>query len=267
MLKTMDSVSGARALVAAALCGLLLAACGEGSASLQTEADDGIAAALRSGAPNVILQSAAVQPYGRGGANEFVGSILVKNIAFSKRVAIVYSTDGWASTRTLFANYQSAFEGGYEVWSFRYPAQVGARFEFAVSYSVAGQTFWDNNDAHNYVVSMTENNVPPICRLVYASALANGDVSVQVKVRDLAYEKSVKISYYLDYSHSSFAQATFASAITPGTQLWALDARFPTVSESPNPQYHVKATCSMVGIKFESETLYSAFPGSSGERQ
>jgi hypothetical protein len=83
--------------------------------------------------------------------------ILVKNIAFAKQVAIVYTTNDWQS----FQNAGGAFQQGFppvttsgqinaELWKVEALVGAGQHGQFAASYSVGGSTYWDNNFGRNY---------------------------------------------------------------------------------------------------------------------
>jgi hypothetical protein len=67
----------------------------------------------------------------------------------------VYTTDGWKSQKVAKAGYAYSYPDGLEGWTFSatLPATVN-RVQFAVSYSVAGNTAWDNNLGANYTASL-----------------------------------------------------------------------------------------------------------------
>jgi Carbohydrate/starch-binding module (family 21) len=82
--------------------------------------------------------------------------VLVRNIAFQKQVAIVYTTDNWFTCRTAFGTYSPPFapasaphQPNTELWNIG-PVAVGATGQFAAFYAVAGATYWDNNLGLNY---------------------------------------------------------------------------------------------------------------------
>jgi hypothetical protein len=98
------------------------------------------------------------------------GSVLfhaaVKNFAYSKRVRVHFSQDGWKSSEFSDLRYQRVFnygrgsvvlpnEEGFEVWSGA--PQVGddvGELSYYFTYEVAGQTYIDNNFGHNYTVQL-----------------------------------------------------------------------------------------------------------------
>jgi Carbohydrate/starch-binding module (family 21) len=121
---------------------------------------------------NYILNTAAAHTDGIGtvvlNPNVFVVSadnaggtlkvdILVKNIAFAKQVAIVYSTDNWLTFHNAFGNFQQKFPPGTmphqieaELWEVTASVGIGKTGQFAAFYIVGGSTFWDNNFGANY---------------------------------------------------------------------------------------------------------------------
>lgn len=96
--------------------------------------------------------------------NQLHGSVTVRNLGPAKNVAVVYSTDGWRTSQVVQAYYNPAYwNSGYsaapnpnaygaEEWTYQLPLGEASRLELAVSYTVNGQTFWDNNQGQNYSV-------------------------------------------------------------------------------------------------------------------
>ncbi|EFM12301.1 putative phosphatase regulatory subunit [Paenibacillus curdlanolyticus YK9] len=110
-------------------------------------------------APDRILSKAALKLYessyfsNRSGL--YVGGkIYLKNLAPTKTVTIVYSYDNWATTQSASATYDSfvANSGNaFETWNFSFSA-TGQPIKFAISYTVNGVTYWDNNNGANYAL-------------------------------------------------------------------------------------------------------------------
>ena len=91
------------------------------------------------------------------------GNIVIKDLAYHKQVKVVYTTDNWHSVKTAHAGYFNSFCGALECgsskklqsWGFNVNLPSGAKkITFAVSYTAAGDTFWDNNFKRNYTVSV-----------------------------------------------------------------------------------------------------------------
>ncbi|CAH1225598.1 hypothetical protein PAECIP111893_05276 [Paenibacillus plantiphilus] len=107
--------------------------------------------------PDKILSKAALKLYessyysNRSGL--YVGGkVYLKNIAPTKTVNIVYSYDNWATVLTASATYDSAVpnsSNAFEIWNFNFSA-TGQPIKFAISYTVSGVTYWDNNNGANY---------------------------------------------------------------------------------------------------------------------
>jgi hypothetical protein len=91
-------------------------------------------------------------------AGQFNGVIHLQNLSAKKTVNVVYTTDHWSTQHTVGANRVAAANpNGVEAWAFSADLQNASSVEFAVSYQVNGQTFWDNNFTHNYVASFSRS--------------------------------------------------------------------------------------------------------------
>ena len=82
--------------------------------------------------------------------------VLVRNIAFQKQVAIIYTTDNWFTCHNAFGIYSRPFapastphQLNTELWNIG-PVAVGTTGQFAAFYTVPGATYWDNNFGLNY---------------------------------------------------------------------------------------------------------------------
>lgn len=88
-------------------------------------------------------------------------TIDLKNLAYTKNVKVVYTTNNWATSSeasawhlggyTLgYAYIQSPNVQGVERWLASIPAIPGTQLQFYVRYEVNGQTYWDSNFGQNY---------------------------------------------------------------------------------------------------------------------
>ena len=76
----------------------------------------------------------------------------VQNLAFNKEVGIIYTDDG-DSWSTLPLVYLETLPNGNERWGYHNNfAQSGFGIQFAVYYTVNGETYWDNNNGQDYTV-------------------------------------------------------------------------------------------------------------------
>lgn len=83
------------------------------------------------------------------------GTVKVKNISFAKEVTARYTADGWKTYRDVWADYvPKSSDGETDRFQFRISIpqdlDVGAKLEFAIRYSTAGEEYWDNNFHRNY---------------------------------------------------------------------------------------------------------------------
>lgn len=89
-----------------------------------------------------------------GSTASLQGVVKVKNLAWEKRIRVVYSTDGWQTVRSGDATYGHPV-GDVEEWYFEVPLDAGAaHVDFALSCEMGGVTTWDNNFGRNYAVDV-----------------------------------------------------------------------------------------------------------------
>ncbi len=89
-----------------------------------------------------------------GEFHQLTGQILVDNLAYDKSLALVYSTDGWATVKEAPAQFDRMTYDDLEYWRFRVDvAEPGADLRFAIRYTVGGDTYWDNNFERNYQIA------------------------------------------------------------------------------------------------------------------
>jgi len=98
--------------------------------------------------------------------NRFTVTVDVRNLAPTKEVEVVYTTDGWQTKQYLLLTYRSIWKSG-RLLSINSPNQFGIErwsgfvgldkslneVEYAVVYRVNGQEYWDNNYGKNYKLS------------------------------------------------------------------------------------------------------------------
>jgi hypothetical protein len=82
---------------------------------------------------------------------------LVKNLAFVKQVAMVYTLDNWVTFHNAFGTHSQDFppptmphQVNSELWTISVALAPGSSGRFAVFYMVDGATYWDNNVGVNY---------------------------------------------------------------------------------------------------------------------
>jgi len=104
------------------------------------------------GTSNVLLKSAeGIKNSWPAYANSLNYAVLVKNLAYSKKVSIVYTTDNWKTTYVTPLSYGSTTSSGNEIWLLSTLIALDVQnITFCVSYDVNGVTYWDNNGGLNY---------------------------------------------------------------------------------------------------------------------
>ena len=108
---------------------------------------------LTLGTAIVVFNKATASQSGNG--CDIMGEIILKNLAYNKTVNVVYSTDNWKTTKTLGAYYGHTFNltENSEIWYF-HTVIPGTQMKFAISYTVNGATYWDNNNGADYTLNL-----------------------------------------------------------------------------------------------------------------
>ncbi len=101
------------------------------------------------GVPNVLNANSKLSD------GAFSGNIYVKNLSPVKNVKVVYTTDNWATTHEGNASYGYSLNNfnSVEDWTYSFNVPGATNVQYAISYTVGGQTYWDNNYGHNYSVN------------------------------------------------------------------------------------------------------------------
>jgi hypothetical protein len=114
---------------------------------------------------NVLLNSAIIYNY----SDVFTGTIDVQNLSYTKDVQVVYTTDGWVTTQAMPAIYEKWYGVAYssslpspnihgvERWQFTINIADAQLIEYAISYTVDGKTYWDNNFGQNYTLTRNQS--------------------------------------------------------------------------------------------------------------
>jgi hypothetical protein len=89
------------------------------------------------------------------GGGQLTALIAVQNLAYSKVVGIIYTTDNWATNHLAYASYNWTMTSGLEVWRLQVALGAATNVKFAVFYFENGNEHWDNNFWRDYAVSPT----------------------------------------------------------------------------------------------------------------
>jgi Carbohydrate/starch-binding module (family 21) len=161
-------------------------------------------------------------------------SAKVKNLAFEKQVAALYTPDGTAWKDVPLTH--AAHCGDYDVFSKEVNEQV---LQFVIRYAVAGTTFFDNNSGQNYRftsnLAVVGGNVVLHKATARRGTQAGGGFVVttswvegEILVNNLAFAKDVGIRLSADGgltwhdTHAVFAGANAVNGIFvgPGAEAW-----------------------------------------------
>ncbi|HCW05171.1 MAG TPA: hypothetical protein DGK91_11980 [Clostridium sp.] len=91
--------------------------------------------------------------YNKSSKDYLAGTIILRNLYYSKEVRVRYTTDNWKSFKEERAYYKWNNSDFIELWSFVIPdIPKDDKVQFCISYTVGGKTYWDNNFQDNYQV-------------------------------------------------------------------------------------------------------------------
>ena len=84
----------------------------------------------------------------------FTVNASLKNLAYEKDVKVRYTTNSWASYKEAPLHYVTTGSDGNELWTVNVRDTWNAdSFEYCISYTVNGNTYWANNFGENYNAS------------------------------------------------------------------------------------------------------------------
>lgn len=164
------------------------------------------AAGAVSGPVNLIYAKPVIEQY----SISATGYVEIENLGYNKNVTIHYTTDNGATWEDVSATYMQPTWGNYEAWEFDVPGVgVGLRgnatITFAIKYEVNGQEYWDNNNGQNYTVkagyginSAFDFGDSGSVALFNSYRYSDNKIAGSVQLKDMAYEKDVKIRYTTD---------------------------------------------------------------------
>ena len=199
------------------------------------------------------------KPVYRGMGLGAQGYVEVENIAYTKNITIHYTIDNetWSD---CFATYLQPTHGNYEAWSFETPIMgIGHRghgtITFAIKYEVevngSTQTYWDNNNGQNYSVAAGYSTTSRYdignggAADFYSYRYSDTQVQGAVQLKNLAYEKVVKIVYTTDnWATTNEAYASYTSTFEENSniEIWNYSFDAPTDEITYKIEYTVNGT-------------------------
>ena len=102
--------------------------------------------------PYVLNKSAIAQKDATHAGTVFSGSVVLKNLAYSKNVIVRYTTNNWATYTDVSLSYSASHSGNLETWNFSASIPSGATVKYCYCYTVNGVSYWDNNFGRNYTL-------------------------------------------------------------------------------------------------------------------
>ncbi len=89
--------------------------------------------------------------------NTYNISATLKNLAYNKDVKVRYTENNWKSYKDANLSYTSTNKDGTEVWDAQLTVNGSnlKNFEYCLSYTANGKTYWDNNFGENYDYTYT----------------------------------------------------------------------------------------------------------------
>jgi hypothetical protein len=126
----------------------------------------------------------------------------VKNLAYDKKVNIHMYFSPTSNWIDIPATYFKTLSDGTEIWK----ATIGYSYSnnlinpiYAIKYEVNGTTYWDNNNGNNYTYNQAVgvNAIKAQAKHWYEVKDLN-NYSIKARVKNLAYNKVVKVRYTQD---------------------------------------------------------------------
>lgn len=161
------------------------------------------------------------------------GIVEVDNLGYGKDVSIRLTDNKTRSPvwRDVPARYFGPGSAGKDLFVFEVPRistdYNPGKFTFAINYTVGGTTYWDNNGGWNYQVDgpsyfgereavLGNANVGLGHAYIFLDAFGGA-----ILVKDLAYDKQVKVVYSLDgWRTTVTGLARYSHAGDPGQEWW-----------------------------------------------
>lgn len=83
--------------------------------------------------------------------------VAVENIAYRKKIKLIFSNDGGNSWQTIDGSYTRPLKNNYEMWTIVVLSLDPLEdLRFAIKYEVNGASYWDNNNYKDYHLSQSE---------------------------------------------------------------------------------------------------------------
>ena len=186
---------------------------------------------------------------------DLLGEVEVKNLAYAKEVWIWYNTGtgGWKAKQ---ATYDAQIGNNKETWDFSINLGVisPANVQLAIQYKVNGQTYWDNNNTQNYTLGTPAAfSVLNTLKLFPTNTVfAMFDkFHGEIVVKNIAYQKQVKVLYTLDgWATSHEVQSTFKATDGALAETWEFTADIPLFYSDALPTIEYAIAYTVGGVTY-----------------
>ncbi|KAF8638889.1 hypothetical protein AX17_001942 [Amanita inopinata Kibby_2008] len=111
---------------------------------------------------DVALECLSLSPEG----TSIMGRTRLRNVAYSKWLAVRFTFDGWLTTSEVTGKYLESIDSAFDRFVFvirlndLLPRIEGKTLILALRYSVNGREIWDNNGGQNYIASFSRMKNP-----------------------------------------------------------------------------------------------------------
>ena len=142
--------------------------------------------------------------------------IKVLNKAYEKNVTVHWKGgDTFGTWYDKEATYVTSLDNNYDIFKVQLSPHGG--IEFAIKYTVNGQTYWDNNNGNNYTDSDLLGTAP-------MRVLRSNDNTLTVNLKNYAYNKKVTVYYTNDnWATTQSKDLAYYSTLEDGTEYWGTD--------------------------------------------
>jgi hypothetical protein len=176
--------------------------------------------------------------------------VRVKNVGYTKHVYLHYSAggSGWSDIELDFTSHH----GNYDLFSYNTSfSNLTGDVEFAIRYEVNGQTYWNNNDGSNFLLSASDDFIIEGA-VVLNHMDANGyncagwmgcshatRLTGEIYLENLYYDKYVGVRCSPDGINWEDIPASYVTATSGNVERWSFD-HWDYVYQ-PGPEYPVYA--------------------------
>ena len=156
--------------------------------------------------------------------------IKVLNKAYDKDVTVHYTLGElngvWEDAK---ATYVASLDNNYDIFKVELGGFGG--LEYAIKYTVNGQTYWDNNNGNNYTGS-DNLGTAPMC------VLRPDYNTLSVKLNNYGYSKKVTVHYTNDnWATTQTKDLSYSSTNDNGIEYWSTD-----FTRTSDTQYYITYT-------------------------